>query len=53
MNTKTVNDRQKEFRSRMKEQGLKEIRSLFAHPDDIDRIRAYADRMTRKRLKGN
>ena len=53
MNAKTVNDRQKEYRAKMKEQGLKEIRSLFAHPDDIERIRAYADRLTRKRLKGN
>lgn len=53
MNARTVNDRQKEFRAKMREMGLKEIRSLFAHQDDIDRIRAYADKLTRKRLKGN
>lgn len=53
MSAKTVNDRQKEFRAKMKEQGLKEIRSLFAHPDDIERIRAYAAKLRNQRDKAS
>ena len=49
MTAKSSKDRQKAFRLRMREQGLKEIRSLFAHPDDIQRIRAYVAGLTRKR----
>ncbi|MCP5018638.1 MAG: hypothetical protein GY938_25665 [Ketobacter sp.] len=51
MNVKTVAQRQKEFRAKMKAQGLKEIRSLFAHPDDIGKRRAYVERLNRKRHK--
>ncbi len=51
MNAKTVAQRQKEFRAKMRAQGLKEIRSLFAHPGDTGKVRTYVERLNRKRHK--
>jgi hypothetical protein len=53
MTAKTTLQRQKEFRARMTALGLKEIRSLFAHPDDIGKIRAYVGRLVKKRAREN
>lgn len=53
MSAKTVNDRQKEFRARMREQGLKELRNLWAHPEDFERIKTYVGKLNRKRPKEN
>lgn len=50
---KTVAERQRELKARRAAEGLKEIRSLYAHPDDFNDIRAYVARKNAKRRKGN
>lgn len=48
---KTTNERQRAFKQRQAEAGLKEIRNLWAHPDDHEAIKAYAGKLTRRRQK--
>ena len=48
---KTVAERQRELKERRAAEGLKEIRSLYAHPDDFKDIRAYVERKNKKRRK--
>lgn len=50
---KTVAERQAEMKARRAAEGLKELRSLYAHPDDFKAIRAYVARKNAARLKGN
>lgn len=50
---KTVNERQKEFRARMREQGLKELRNLWALPEDFEQIRTYVGKLNRKKSRVN
>jgi hypothetical protein len=48
---KTVKERQDELKARRALEGLKEIRSLYAHPDDFKRIRSYVDKLNAKRQR--
>lgn len=48
---KTVGERQRELKERMAADGLKEIRSLYAHPDDFKQIRAYVAKLNKARCK--
>lgn len=49
MPAKSGTERVKEFRERMRKQGLKEIRNLWAHPDDGAKIKEYVARLNKKR----
>lgn len=49
---KSVAERQNELKNRRAMEGLKEIRSLYAHPGDFDRIRAYVAKLNKARLRG-
>ena len=49
--SKTVKERQDEMKARRAAEGLKEIRSLYAHIDDFKQIRAYVGRLNAKRKK--
>lgn len=49
MSAKSGAERQNGFRERMKKQGLKEIRNLWAHPDDETKIKEYVARLNKKR----
>lgn len=55
MTAKEAKQRQKEWRDRVKAdaqaQGLKQVRSLWAHPEDHAAIREHAARLARKRAK--
>lgn len=51
MTSKSSTERQRAFRQRMREQGLKEIRSLFAHPADFLKIRKFVERLNKRREK--
>lgn len=46
---KTVAERQAELKARRAAEGLKEIRSLYAHPDDFKQIRAYVAKLNKRR----
>lgn len=46
---KTGAQRIKELRQRRKAGGLKELRGIWAHPDDEQRIRSYGQKLARKR----
>ena len=46
---KTVAERQAELKERRAADGLKEIRSLYAHPDDFKQIREYVARLNKRR----
>lgn len=48
---KTSTERAADRKRRMAEQGLKEIRNLWAHPDDHAAIKAHAARLTSARLR--
>jgi len=47
----TTKERQDALKKRRAADGLKEIRSLYAHPDDFQRIRAYVARLNAQRRK--
>lgn len=49
MIAKTNAERQRELRQNRLEQGLKEVRNLWCHPDDEARIREYAEKLARQR----
>jgi hypothetical protein len=49
--TKTGAERVADHNARLRDQGLKQARSLWAHPDDIPAIRAYAARLLKKRQR--
>ena len=46
---KTATERQKAFRLSRLAAGLKEIRNLWAHPEDVPSIRDYAAQLHQKR----
>lgn len=52
MSAKTVKQRQDELKARRAAEGLKEIRSLYAHPEDYKKIRAYVAKLNKARMKG-
>jgi phosphotransacetylase len=53
MNAKTVAERQRDLRESRKQAGLKELRNLWCHPDDEERIRQYAATLhARRERKG-
>lgn len=47
---KTGAERVADHNARLRDQGLKQVRSLWAHPEDHKAIRAYVSRLTGKRL---
>jgi hypothetical protein len=49
MVAKTTAQRVEATKQRKREAGLKEVRSLWAHPDDHAQIRAYVARLNAKR----
>jgi len=49
---KTTQEKQAEYRARMKKRGLKEIRSLYIHPDDNKKVREYAQKLLDERKPG-
>ena len=49
---KTVAERVREYRRRKAEAALAEVRGVFAHPDDHPPIKAYAEKLQRKRARG-
>jgi hypothetical protein len=51
MTPKTGAERVADHNARLRDQGLKQVRSLWAHPDDIPAIRAYAARLLKKRQR--
>ena len=51
MTAKTAAERQQALRLRRTEAGLKQIRNLWAHPDDEAAIREHAEKLARKRAK--
>lgn len=51
MSAKTVKERQEALKARRAAEGLKEMRSLYAHPDDFKRIRGYVARLNAGRRK--
>lgn len=51
MTAKTNAERQRELRQNRLEQGLKEVRNLWCHPDDEAHIRDYAERLAKQREK--
>lgn len=48
---KTTNERQQAFKQRQADAGLKEVRNLWAHPDDHQAIKDHAAKLTKKRQK--
>ena len=51
MNAATVTDRVKAMRLRNLAKGLKELRGLWAAPEDHQAIKDYAAKLSRKRAK--
>ena len=49
MTPKTNKERQDKLRQTRAAQGIKRL-ELYAHPEDWPRIRAYAEKLTRKRV---
>ncbi len=48
---KTNAERQRQYRDRKAQEGETEVRSIYAHPDDHQAIRAHAEKLARKRKK--
>ena len=53
MTAKTNAERQRQYRDRKAQEGETEIRGIYAHPDDHQAVKAYAERLARKRKKSN
>lgn len=51
MIAKTTNERQREMRERREAAGLKEVRNLWCHPDDEERVKAYVARLNASRAR--
>lgn len=52
MNTaKTNAERQRAFRKRKADTEVAEVRGIFAHVEDHESIKAYADKLARKRAR--
>ena len=49
MTAKTTAERQQEFKQRREAAGLKELRNIWCHPDDAERIKAYVARLNAAR----
>jgi hypothetical protein len=49
MTTKTPAQRVEASKQRKREAGLREVRSLWAHPEDHPKIRAYAAKLAKSR----
>jgi len=49
MTAQTLSERQKAFRQRQQEAGLKEVRNLWAYPEDHEPIKLHAAKLTAKR----
>ncbi len=49
MTAKTLTERVTESKQRKRDAGLKEVRSLWAHPDDHAAIRAHAAKLAKRR----
>ena len=47
MSPMTGAERIKRHREKMKAAGLKEVRNLWAYPDDHDKIRAYVEKLNK------
>jgi len=45
---KTAAERQAEYRQRMRDEGFKQV-LLWVHPDDRDKLKAYADKLLKAR----
>jgi hypothetical protein len=46
---KTVAERQRAFRARMRAEGLIELRGVYVRPTDAERVRRYAARVAREK----
>lgn len=51
MNAKTTTERGEKFKAERVALGLKEIRSLYCHPDDNKRVRTYVAKLNAKRVR--
>ena len=51
MTARTPTERQKAHAERKRAAGLREVRSLWAHPDDHPALRAHAAGLAEKRAK--
>jgi hypothetical protein len=51
MTAQTINERQKAFKQRHLDAGLKELRNLWAHPSDHKAIKEHALSLAVKRKK--
>jgi hypothetical protein len=49
MTPQTLAARQRAYKARHRAAGRKELRNLWAHPDDHAAIKALADKLNRKR----
>jgi len=49
MTPQTPTDRQRAYKARHRAAGRKEVRNLWAHPDDVPAIKALADKLNGKR----
>ena len=49
MTPQTLAERQRAYKARHRAAGRKEVRNLWAHPDDVPAIKALAAYLTRKR----
>ena len=45
----TISERQRAYKARHRAAGRKEVRNLWAHPDDVPAIKALADKLNGKR----
>jgi urease alpha subunit len=51
MTAQTTKQRQDALKARRAAEGLKELRSLYCHPEDNARVRAYVARLNAQRRK--
>lgn len=51
MTAQTLNERQKAFRQRQQEAGLKELRNLWGKPEHHEAIKAYAAKLDKNPLR--
>jgi len=51
MIAKTNAERQRQYRDRKAQEGETEVRGIYAHPDDHQAVKAYAEKLARKRQK--
>ena len=53
MIAKTSAERQAELKRRRQEAGLRSMKNLWVHPDDIEAVREFAAKLARRRERAN